>query len=170
MFREWVPRDGRHRCCCLCGLGRPRRALRAILRHRFFLQLFRPGDQTLGSADVVEEFPWREGLKVCFSQATCKFSTWRLLSKDRSLAAPLDIFWGFACHELPEKEVDNTWTHRPHGSLDALPRIWRQRLWSIVHEGHVIRTYIRRQGLWPGSVCPSYWFHAGDDCVGRGRK
>ncbi len=104
------------------------------MRHRFFLQLFRPGDQTLGSADVVEEFPWREGLKVCFSQATCKFSTWRLLSKDRSLAAPLDIFWGFACHELPEKEVDNTWTHSPHGSLEALPRIWRRRLWSIVHE------------------------------------
>lgn len=99
------------------------------MRHRFFLQLFRPGNQTLGSADVVEEFPRGEGLKVCFSQATCKLSTWRLLGQDCSLAAPLDIFRWFACHELPEKEVDNAWTHRPHGSVEAF-----RRLWSIIHE------------------------------------
>lgn len=43
---------------------RPRRLIRAIVRHGPLLEVFSPGDQALGSANVLEQFQRRQGIQV----------------------------------------------------------------------------------------------------------
>lgn len=80
-------------------------------------------------------------MHIRFKQAAGQFSTRSLLREHRTLAAPLRVFGRFAGHELPEKEVDNSRTHRFHGAAHAV-----RPLWNFIHAAILFEHIFEHKG------------------------
>lgn len=116
--------------------------------YRTLFEVLRPGNQPLGSADKLKKFERRQGLQVRLGESSGEFCPWRLRGQDSAFALPLCILGRLTGHQLPEKEVNHTGTHRLHWSLKAL-----QRFRNIVHDAmvfeHIFEHKVRvpRSGL-----------------------